>query len=234
LSKVLFKVLGSGFIGLDHAIVGDFRSCYGSREVVHRSGNRNLVERRASCGMVEKQKGEDCMTTALQLPRLFIFAGLPGVGKSTLARMLAEELGAVYLRIDTIEQAMRDQQLAVNGPEGYVVAYKIAGDNLRLGISVVADSVNPLRITRAAWREVATGAGVRFVEIEVICSDAAEHRARAELRPCDVPGLVLPTWDDVQKRERDPWDTTPVVIDTAGVSAAESFAGLLRLLENVT
>ena len=41
-------------------------------------------------------------------PVLFIFAGLPGSGKSTLAGVLAREIRAVYIRIDTIEQALRD------------------------------------------------------------------------------------------------------------------------------
>ncbi|MDR3159093.1 MAG: AAA family ATPase [Zoogloeaceae bacterium] len=39
---------------------------------------------------------------------LHIFPGLPGVGKTTLARHLAEVSGAAYVRIDTIEQALRD------------------------------------------------------------------------------------------------------------------------------
>ena len=39
---------------------------------------------------------------------LIIFSGLPGSGKSTIARALAQQLGAVYLRIDTIEQAIRE------------------------------------------------------------------------------------------------------------------------------
>lgn len=33
---------------------------------------------------------------------LIIFSGLPGSGKSTIARALAKRLGAVYLRIDTM------------------------------------------------------------------------------------------------------------------------------------
>ena len=41
---------------------------------------------------------------------LIIFGGLPGTGKTTLARALAEQLGAVFLRIDTIEQALRQSQ----------------------------------------------------------------------------------------------------------------------------
>lgn len=39
---------------------------------------------------------------------LYIFAGLPGSGKTTLAQELAQRVKACYLRIDTIEQALRD------------------------------------------------------------------------------------------------------------------------------
>ena len=45
---------------------------------------------------------------------LIIFSGLPGSGKSTIARALARRLRAVYLRIDTIEQAIRAAEQADN------------------------------------------------------------------------------------------------------------------------
>ena len=37
---------------------------------------------------------------------LIAFAGLPGTGKTSIARELARRLHATYLRIDTIEQAI--------------------------------------------------------------------------------------------------------------------------------
>ncbi len=157
---------------------------------------------------------------------LYIFGGLPGTGKSTLAQHLARARQALHLRIDTIEQALREQGIPINGPEGYVIAYRVAADNLRAGVPVVADSVNPIAVTRAAWRDVAIQAGVPFVEIEVICSNAAEHRARVETRVTDIAGLRLPTWTEVVERAYEPWDTAHLVIDTAGRTVDESVATL--------
>ena len=162
---------------------------------------------------------------------LFIFGGLPATGKSELAADLSRRAGAAYLRIDTIEQAMRDQGQPISGPEGYVLACRVAADNLRLGVSVVADSVNPIEITRRAWRNVARQAGAPFCEIEVVCSDADEHRRRVESRHAAVPGLRLPTWRDVMNRAYEPWESDVVLIDTAGQTPAESKEALVAALQ---
>ncbi len=146
---------------------------------------------------------------------LIALGGLPGVGKSALARSLARRIGAVHLRIDTIEQALRNAGLNVFGPEGYLVARDLAEDNLRLGHTVIVDSVNPVGATRDYWRETAARLAVELVEIEVVCSDKHQHRRRVESRSTDIPGLVLPTWQQVLDRHYEPW-TTAHVVDTAG------------------
>ncbi len=160
---------------------------------------------------------------------LYIFGGLPGVGKSTLATALASRLGAVYLRIDTIEQALLNAGTDA-GERGYAIAQQLALDNLRLGADVVADSVNSIEITRTAWRNVAASAECPFVEIEVICSTPDEHRRRIESRSSNIPGLTLPTWQQVIEREYEPWETEPVVVDTAGQSVEQSIAAMLEAL----
>ena len=130
---------------------------------------------------------------------LIIFAGLPGAGKTTLAKGVAARLGAVYLRIDTIEQAIVRSSLGVAAAAeaGYLAAYGVAAENLRLGRDVVADSVNPIELTRDAWASVAREAGCVGVNVEVVCSDTAEHRRRVETRRADLAGHRLPTWQDV-------------------------------------
>lgn len=147
---------------------------------------------------------------------LIIFGGLPGSGKTTIARALAQRLNATYVRVDTIEQAIRASGVADDvGPAGYIVAYGMAGDNLAVGRTVIADSVNALTITRAAWLSVAHDAGATAVEVEVVCSDKAEHQRRVETRATDVEGLVKPTWQEVSGRRYDRWQGHQVVIDTA-------------------
>ena len=163
---------------------------------------------------------------------LLIFGGLPGVGKTAIAAGLARDNGAVHLRIDSIEQAMRNSGTTVSGPEGYEVAYAVAKDNLGLGRTVVADSVNPIEVTRAAWREVAKRAGTRFTEIEVVCSDELEHRRRVETRSADIAGHQLPTWQEVREREYEPWQAG-VVIDTAGQGIEASVSELREKLEGL-
>jgi predicted kinase len=159
---------------------------------------------------------------------LIVFGGLPATGKSTLARAIAAERQAAYLRVDTIEQALRGLDVLAGqvGPAGYLVAYAVAAENLRLGRAVVADSVNALVVTREAWRDVAAAASVAIVEIELVCSDPVEHRRRIEMRTNDVPGLVLPTWQQVRERAYDAWDRPHLVLDTAGRSPETTLSEL--------
>ncbi len=163
---------------------------------------------------------------------LIILGGLPGVGKTTIARELARQLGAVHLRIDSIEQAILNSEGRKHpiNDAGYMVAYAVALDNLKIGRTVIADSVNPISVTRVAWLDVAHQAQAEAIEIEIVCSDSREHQRRVETRTTDVSGLRLPTWQDVVTRDYQPWDHAHVVIDTAGHSieqVVESLRGRL-------
>lgn len=157
---------------------------------------------------------------------LVVLSGLPGVGKTTIARELARAMSAVYVRIDSIEQILRNAGWRVEG-EGYTLAHAIAEDNLRLGRSVIADCVNPWPLTRSEWRRVADRAGVPVVDVEIVCSDADEHKRRVESRGADIDGHKLPTWPDVLERDYRPWDGERIVIDTARLNVEQSVRTIL-------
>ena len=132
-----------------------------------------------------------------------------------IALELARQIEAVYLRIDSIEQAMRNSGAVTQSlnDAGYRVAYAVAEDNLRLGRTVIADSVNPIQLTRNAWIDVAERMQVRPIEVEIKCSDPDVHRDRVETRKTDIAGLQLPTWREVVSRNYEPWNREHIVID---------------------
>lgn len=169
---------------------------------------------------------------------LIILGGLPATGKSTIGKKLAEKLNAVYLRIDSIEQAIKETHSAEKseykvGPEGYIVAYAIARDNLAIGLSVIADSVNSINLTRTAWRKVAIDAGKPFIEVEFICSDKITHQQRVELREPTVQGQQLPTWTDVLSREYEAWEEEHLIIDTAMYSIIEAVDKIVYKIQKI-
>jgi len=155
---------------------------------------------------------------------LIVLGGLPATGKSTIAAELVRRTGFPYLRVDTIEQTIvRTTPLRQPlGVIGYAIAQTLAAEQLRHNVSVIVECVNPLAVTRDAWRDVALTAGARLVEVELVCTDQDVHRRRVETREVDIPDLVNPTWEEIIGREYAPWDRAHLVIDTATHSASEA------------
>ena len=96
-------------------------------------------------------------------------------------------------------------------------------------VSSIADSVNPLHITREAWRDVAKRAG----------TNAFGHRNHL-LQPRRAPpprrnapsptsrAISCPSWNDVISREYHAWDRDRLVIDTAHTSEFDARRADLR------
>jgi len=154
---------------------------------------------------------------------------VPGSGKSTLASALAAQLQAAYLRVDVVETPLILAGVDV-GPLGYQVVQEVAASNLALGIEVVIDLVDPWPETRRRWRELAARSAATLVVLECVVPDPAEHRRRVEARRPDLPGQVVPTWEEVTSCDYVLWDeerdgprTIVDMTDTAtAVTAARS------------
>jgi predicted kinase len=167
---------------------------------------------------------------------LIVLGGLPATGKSTIAAALARRTGAVYLRVDRIEQAVVDWTSLGHpvGPVGYAIAHELAREQLALGQDAIVECVNPAAATRDPWVDTAAGAGAAIVEVELRCSDPTEHRRRVATRGSDVAGLLKPTWSQIGGRDYEPWCRPRLVIDTATSSVAEAVQLILDQLPTKT
>lgn len=138
-------------------------------------------------------------------PTLLVLSGLPGTGKTTVAREVCRRTGAVHLRVDAIETAILRSGVDP-GAAGYVVAHEVARGNLALGTSVVVDAVCAVAEARQGWATTAREAGADLVQVGTALADAAEHRRRVERRTADLAGHAVPGWQEVVDRPWDAWD----------------------------
>ncbi|QIK68383.1 AAA family ATPase [Nocardioides sp. HDW12B] len=154
---------------------------------------------------------------------MIVLSGRPGTGKTTIAREIARRLGACYLRVDAAETALARVGVEV-GVGGYAVVHELAVSNLLLGSTVVVDAVNPVAEARASWRDAADRAEARLVNVETALPDPEEHRRRVESRTADIPGHVVPSWEDVEHGEWQPWDVQRdgdrLLVDTTDTASA--------------
>lgn len=76
---------------------------------------------------------------------LIVLSGLPGVGKTTIARAVARRLPAAHLRVDAFEARLahlRGEPVPTETWEfvaGYELAAAAAADQLAVGLHAVAD-----------------------------------------------------------------------------------------------
>lgn len=158
--------------------------------------------------------------------RLVALSGLPGVGKTSVAEIVAARTGSVHLSIDEVEESI----LACGLPPGWqvgVAAYEatraMSEQNLRLGHDVVVDAVNDSEAAQPTWRTAATRTGAHIEFVHLVISDAQEHERRLSGRDRGLTHVGEPTWSDVQRRREDyaVWSHGFLEFDTAALTAEE-------------
>ncbi|GIM97486.1 AAA family ATPase [Paractinoplanes toevensis] len=149
---------------------------------------------------------------------LAVFAGLPGVGKSTLAARVATELPAAVLAVDLVDFTLQRYDVTEPRPgyAAYGVVAALAEAQLRIGHHVIIDAVSPVKAARQLWIEVAERAGVPLKVVEVVCGDDAEHRRRVEARYAARDHDGVPDWVRVLERQKEyePYLGPRLVVDT--------------------
>ncbi len=140
-------------------------------------------------------------------PLFITLAGVPGTGKTILAKSLAKKLSLVYLRLDCIEVPFyRYNATSGSKGEGYDAIVNLARENLNLGLGVIVDTVNPLHLTRKLFRDLAKESNANLLQFELKTNNLLLHKKRIEQRKADIVGHNLPTWNKVLSVEYEEWD----------------------------
>ena len=177
------------------------------------------------------------LRAGLITPQLIVFTGLPGSGKSSLAEAAARELGIPVFAKDWLEATLIHCELrpAQNGPPlgsaGYQLLTTLAEGQLRLGQSVILDSVASTLSIRAEWRALAQAYQAEWRVIECICSNAAAHRDRLGVRQRGIPGWHELDWSEVERVRAyyAPWNEERLILDAVN-PLEENIAAALRYL----
>lgn len=143
---------------------------------------------------------------------LVLITGVAGTGKSTLAEVAADELGAAVLgwdwamasltRFEPIQRALRTGSREQYVELGWAILCNFAIAQLRHERSVVLDGVaGAAEIDMVA--QVAAETDARMLVVATDCSEVDVHRARVEGRRREIPGWHELEWSQVAgARER--------------------------------
>lgn len=113
---------------------------------------------------------------------VIVVCGLPGVGKSTVARAIAEAVDGEVLRTDVIRQEIVDNPVytAEEKRRVYEALFDRAREHLTDGRSVVLDGTYRRRTYRDWARDLAADLDTRFELVAVQCDEPVVERRIAE------------------------------------------------------
>jgi predicted kinase len=185
----------------------------------------------------------------LPLPQsLIILSGLPGCGKTTLARLLVQELQLPILTIDGVVDAIPAHltRHAERFWEDMVhILLHLVDSQLAWGHSVIVDSVFmgiDESQTQHSWSdrqrayEIAQRRGVNFRPIYLTISDESVWQERLAQRARQFPNAPVATWTqvDAQRRYFQPWQPGQALFLDGLNSVEDNFMAAMTFIADPT
>jgi predicted kinase len=141
---------------------------------------------------IERALPDSQETTAK--PMLLLLTGLPGTGKSFLARRLAEALPFVIIESDTIRKILfpQPQYTAQESRWVHRTCHALLAKLLKRGVRVIYDATNLIEYHRELVYRIGEKAGARLVVVKTVASEEvvrerlkARQEADAEVSDAD-------------------------------------------------
>ena len=168
-----------------------------------------------------------------QQPNFVIFSGLPGTGKSTLACQLARRLQWPLLRIDDVAGEVPSDADYRFWDQKILVLLTIAEEQLKLGISVIADSVF-MGTDRIHAQEIAVRHHADFRPVYCFVSDEKLWKERVHARVASMQRSRVATWDQVEHQRQwfAAWEPGTCLLLDAVKPVKQNFRELVQFIKD--
>ena len=164
---------------------------------------------------------------------LVIFSGLPGTGKSTLADRLARELRWPLLRIDDVAGNVPSDADYHFWDEKVLILLTIAEEQLKLGLSVIADSVF-MGADRLHAHEIAQNHNAVFCPVYCFVSNETIWEKRVNERFDTLRHSYVASWEQIQHQRQwfAPWQSGTALFIDAIDSIEQNYAKVLEFVSS--
>jgi len=161
--------------------------------------------------------------------KLIIFSGLPGTGKSTLAKRLARELRCPLLCIDDIVNNIPENPGVEFWDSQVEILLTLVETQLEIGLSVIVDSVF-MNTDRHHAQALAQKYQAHFRPIYTDLSDDKVWEQRITQRYLELNNPAVATWEQVQRQRSHfhNWEPDTALFIDALKPVEQNYADVLR------
>ena len=173
-------------------------------------------------------------------PVLVMLCGLPGTGKTTLARRLADRLPAIIVESDRVRQTLftPPTYTAEESQRVHKVCHILIGWYLRHYYHVVYDATNLYEHHRRLACRLAARSGAQLAVAEITASDEVVRRrlaprGRGGVPPCMPDDYSDADWQvyDRMRRRAEPIQHEHITVDTSDGDVERAVSYLLEAVK---